>query len=340
MSEILLINKKTSVTFNKFPSGEELSVIKDTMPNLKKIIFEDVTIPDFSIMENLSEYALSFINSNILDYGYPIKLNASTIYFENTRFNFEKFFFMTSMPNLIDISLLYDSVEGVNLYKPYLHLLKFFPKIERIRLLMMTDKTYYDMEHKNVLEDETFIGFNNWLLYYANIYENTEFLTYMPYYKFKSNDGLVFSFLNVDIDKRSTFKRFWINPVYMDYYNTLKYHDLKKVREVLVKLSKYGPKFREKLGISEKWYDFSKNPIYSWDNLAQVLTNNLRMSRLGSHTKVEHGEPDYSRFYGLFGFRLYDTHGHYIIVNSRGSVISDYYKDEKSKKLVNELLPF
>lgn len=53
MSEILLLNKKTEVTFTKFPSYEEITLIKAVSPELRTVVFEDSVIPDFSLLKNL-----------------------------------------------------------------------------------------------------------------------------------------------------------------------------------------------------------------------------------------------------------------------------------------------
>jgi len=342
MSNIIIQNEKTKLKFNKFPNFDEIELIKYTYPKLKNIIFENVTISDFSLLEIFKDYNLSFIDSTISEYTYPIKLNGTKICFQNTKIDFEKLFFMTNMPNLIDISLLYDSIEGVNLYKPFIHLLSFFPFLERIRLLMVTDITYYDMLHTK--EYEKVLISNSNLLDYVNIYENLEFLSYLPYYKYKSNDGLCYiSFSN---EKSSIgpicniAKNLWINPKYMIYYNILKYHDIEKVKETLSKLSKYGPDFRKELGIIIMEYDFNKNPLYSWINLSKTISSRLRDARLNSKSKQENYEPYFSHLYSMFGELLYDTKGDYIIVNSRGSVISHFSEDKKTRKLVNNLLPF
>lgn len=245
---------------------------------------------------------------------------------------------MTSMPNLYDIALLYDSIEGVNLYKPYLHLLQFFPTLGRVRILMQTNKTYYDINHRKVYEEETFDNYS--VLFATNVRDFTTFRRYLPFYEFKGFDGTG-PLSDEDYKIYRMFKRFWINPKFMIYYSKLKYHDLKKAREILIKLSKYGPDYRMSLGIDSLWYDFSKEPFYSWPDLNLIITTRLRFKVLG-RKYYDNGEPDYSTIYGLFGNPLYNTNGHYILVNSRGSIISDYYEEGKgeSKKLVNDLLPF
>lgn len=335
MSNIIIQNTKRTIKFNKFPSSEEIELINLSYPNLKEIIFQNAVISNFSLIEIFKKYNLTFLNCTILEQNYPITLNGTKIHFENTKIDFRKFFFMTNMPNLKDIGLLYDSIEGINLYKPFIHLLKFFPLLERIRLLMITDKTYYDIDHTKEYE-KTLICNSN-LLY--EVLNNLEFINYLPYYQFNANDGLYMS-KKMDYNIWQTNKRIWINPKYMIYFNNLKYDDLKKIKEIITKLSKYGPNFRKRLGINKLEYDFKENPINSCINLKERMTRNLSPARLQSHIKLEDFEPDISKLYGPFGEKLYSTKGDYIIVNSMGNIISHYSVNKNTKKLKNELLPF
>lgn len=341
MSEILLLNNKTKVTFYKWPSFEERKKVIDTYPMLRTVEFDGVVVPDFSMLESFSRFNLVFDNCQILDYGYPICLDSQTIYFENTRMNFEKFFFMTDMPNIEVLYLLYDSVEGVMQFKPYIHLLRFFPTLRRLRLLMVINEAlYYDMDHTRVFGEDDYCVSNISVMYEAKLRENMDFVNYLLDFP-KSDDG-VKQLFNMNFDLWRANRRFWVNPKFKDFYNNLKKHDLKNVREFLKKFELYGPLVKDRIGRDVMWPDFSTNPIDSYVNLETVITGMLRCARLGSGTIQENDEPEYSSLFGLFDRKLYNTNGHYILVNSRGSIISDYYEEGrgKSRKLVNNLLPF
>lgn len=340
MSELIKVSSEKSVTFDKFPTGYEINFIKETHPNLNQVTFEGCVINDFSLMSEFSDQALCFENCEILDYGYPITLNSNYLYFCNTRVNYEKLFFMTNMPNLKKIVMLYDTLEGVMLYKPYIHLLKFFTSIESIKLMMVTDYvTYYDMAHTKVLESGK-SNSNMSVLLEAKLCENLRFLDYMPNYFPKPFDGIfqVYDDMNYDIWRAN--KRFWVNPKFMDFYNTIRRYNLVQIKKELINISKFGPILKEKLGRTKMWYEIDANPIYSYYDLEKLISSRLQVARLNSKVKRENLSPDYSSLYGLFGYQLYNTHGHIILVNSRGNIISDYSIDEKTKKLTNELLPF
>lgn len=340
MSSIILLNNKTKVTFYEWPSFDEIRKILDSSPNLRVIAFSGVDIPDFSMLEVFNGYELVFDDVIIEGYSYPICLKGPSIWFINTRMNFEKFFFMTDMPNLKKLVLLYDSIEGVMQFKPYIHLLSFFPSLESLKLMMATKITYYDMDHKKEFYRGLF-GENLSVLHKSKLQENLDFLNYMPNYSPKNFDG-VLQIFNYNYALARFNKKLWVNPKFMSFYNGLRRDDLKSIKEFLSKLKQYGPYLRGEIGKSIVWLDFSSSPIYSYPNLEKVITERLRYRKLNSPIKCENEEPMESSLYGLFGTKLYDTKGHNILVNSRGSVIADYYEERTgtTKKLVNNLLPF
>lgn len=340
MDNIIITNNKDSITFDRFPTGYEIDAVKDTYPSLEKVIFKKCIIEDFSLMEVFSDYALYFEECEILNYGYPITINSNCLYFYNTLIDFEKLFFMTNMPNLSSIFMLYDSVEGVMLYKPYIHLLKFFPTIESIKLMMATDVIYYDMKHTKVFKSNSIEDSNVNVMLEAKLWENLKFLELMPNYFPGTFDGIFQVFSDMDFNIWRANKRFWVNPKFMDYYNTIRRYELFQIKKELINLNKFGPLFKDRLGRDKIWYNKDENPMYSFYKLDNLFSNTFRIARLNSNVKKENESPDISILVGLFGEILYNTHGHIILVNSRGNIICDYSKDEKTKKLVSVLLPF
>ena len=337
-NKILLLNQKEEYTFTKFPTMEEIAFVKQTYPNLKTIIFKNCTIPDFSSIQSLNYLILRFHNCKIENQTKPIHLKCNMLEFNNTILDFQKLFFMTDMPNLKDIRLFYDSLEGILLYKPYLPLLRFFPSIQRIRILchVTSEKLFYDLNQEKRFPTSSYTNSNFPLLEEADLSNSFDFINFMPNFKIKSFDGITYV---VSPDQISEFykrklilRKLWINPKYFSYYSTLQYHQDEKVKKLLQNISKLPRTYKEKLGLDFLQYDFSKMQS-AYPDLLEIIKNNLRCSRLNVSTKLENEEPEKSSLYGLFNYQLYNTRGHYILVNHLGNIIYDKFENPKTKKL-------
>lgn len=340
MKDLILVNKSEHLVFNKIPSFEEKKLINHTYPYLKSIIFKNCIIEDLSSISDFFKYSEVFFDNCIINnYRYPLYFGCRQLDFLNTKIDFENFFFKSKMPNLRKIGIFYDSIEGVMLIKPYIHLLKFFPSVEKISMLYpYNGPLYYDLDHTKVLKRmPEILSSNASVCYKAKIDENIDFIYEMP-------NGTIIDLCDYDdvkLNLRKLFSKLWYDPKYENFYGSFNSHDLRQAKELMLKTFKYALSYREKLGRDIMMYDFSKNPFYTWPNLNYYFSFVLSCSRLGVKTQQECvNDFMISKLYNIYGGYLYNTKGHYVLLNSRENVLIDYFKDNNSKKLVNNLLPF